>query len=61
MRKAEVGDTILLLLNRVRGPYKEIFVLTFKAYGPNEVSSQLLIRAFIYTDANKPVLAQRLL
>ena len=26
------------LINRARGPYEEIFVLTFKAYGPNEVS-----------------------
>ena len=25
------------LINRVRGPYEEIFVLTFKAYGPNAV------------------------
>ena len=27
------------LINRARGPYEEIFVLTFKAYGPNEVRS----------------------
>ena len=25
------------LVNRARGPYEEIFVLTFKAYGPNAV------------------------
>ena len=25
------------LINRVRGPYEEIFVLTFKAYGLNAV------------------------
>ena len=25
------------LINRARGPYEEIFVLTFKAYGPNAV------------------------
>ena len=30
------------LINRARGPYKEIFVLTFKAYGPNEVRSMCL-------------------
>ena len=30
------------LINRSRGPYEEIFVLTFKAYGPNEVRSMRL-------------------
>ena len=25
------------LINRAQGPYEEIFVLTFKAYGPNAV------------------------
>ena len=33
------GKTMFLLLNRARGPYEEIFVLTFKAYGPNAVRS----------------------
>ena len=27
------------LIDRARGPYEEIFVLTFKAYGPNAVRS----------------------
>ena len=30
------------LINRARGPYEEIFVLTFKAYGPNAVRSMRL-------------------
>ena len=29
--------TCYALINRARGPYEEIFVLTFKAYGPNAV------------------------
>ena len=52
------------LINRARGPYEEIFVLTFKAYGPNAVRSMRLecqnkyfpygpksrlIRALLYT------------
>ena len=32
------------LINRARGPYEEIFVLTFKAYGPNAVRSMRLER-----------------
>ena len=28
------------LINRVRGPYEETFVLTFKVYGPNAVTNQ---------------------
>ena len=58
------------LINRVRGPYEEIFVLTFKAYGPNAVRSMRLecqnkyfpyrpksrlIRALLYTYPNKTV------
>ena len=59
------------LINRARGPYEEIFVLTFKAYGPNvrSVSIRLecqnkyfpygpksrLIRALLYTYTNKIV------
>ena len=31
------------LINRARGPYEEIFVLTFKAYGPNAVSDFLFL------------------
>ena len=30
------------LINRARDPYEEIFVLAFKAYGPNEVRSMHL-------------------
>ena len=29
------------LINRARGPYEEIFVLTFKAYGPNRMDRNL--------------------
>ena len=58
------------LINRARGPYEEIFVLTFKAYGPNAVRSMRLecqnkyfpygpksrlIRALLYTYTNKTV------
>ena len=58
------------LINRTRGPYEEIFVLTFKAYGPNAVRSMRLecqnkyfpyrpksplIRALLYTYPNKTV------
>ena len=58
------------LINRARGPYEEIFVLTFKAYGPNAVRSMRLecwnkyfpyglkpwlIRALLYTYPNKTV------
>ena len=64
------------LINRARGPYKEIFVLTFKAYGQNAVRSMRLecqnkcfpygpksrlIRAFLYTYTNKIVNDQILL
>ena len=56
------------LINRALGPYEEIFVLTFKAHGPNAVKSMCLelqnkffpygqrswlIRAFLYTHTNK--------
>ena len=56
------------LINRARGPYEEIFVLTFKAYEPNAVRSMRLerqnkyfsywqrsrlIRALLYTHINK--------
>ena len=52
------------LINRARGPYEEMFVLTFKAYGANAVRSMRLecqkkyfprgpksqlIRALLYT------------
>ena len=30
------------LIKRAQGPYEEIFVLRFKAYGPNEVKSMRL-------------------
>ena len=52
------------LINRARGPYEEIFVLTFKAYGRNAVSQNIyfpsgpksrLIRALLYTYPNKTV------
>ena len=58
------------LINRARGPYEEIFVLTFKAYGPNAVRSMRLecqnkyfpygpksqlIRALLCTYPNKTV------
>ena len=32
-----IEDIEYALINRARGPYEEIFVLTFKAYGPNAV------------------------
>ena len=56
------------LINRARGPYVQIFVLTFKGYGPNAVKSMRLegqnkyfpygprsrlIRALLYTHINK--------
>ena len=59
------------LINRARGPYEEIFVLTFKAYGPNAVRSMRLehqnkyfpygprsrlIRALLYTHINKLII-----
>ena len=58
------------LINRARGPYEEILVLTFKAYGPNAVRSMhlegqnkyfsygpksRLIRVLLYTYTNKMV------
>ena len=58
------------LINRARGPHEEIFVLTFKAYGPNAVRSMRLecqnkyfpcgpksrlIRALLYTYPNEAV------
>ena len=63
-------DQYYALNNRARGPYEEIFVLTFKAYGPNAVRSMRLecqnkyfpygpkcrlIRALLYTYTNKIV------
>ena len=63
-------NTYYALINRARGPYQEIFVLTFKAYGPNAVRSMRLecqnkyfpygpksrlIRALLYTYTNKTV------
>ena len=64
------------LINRARGPYEEIFVLTFKAYGPNLVRSMRLecqnkyvsyrpksrlVRALLYTYVNKIVYDEMLL
>ena len=64
------------LINRARGPYEEIFVLTFKAYGSNAVRSMRLecqnkyfpyrpksrlIRALSYTHTNKIVYDEILL
>ena len=64
------------LINRARGPYEEIFVLIFKAYGPNAVRSMRLecqnkyfpyapksrlIRALLYTYTNKLVYDEILL
>ena len=58
------------LINRARGPYEEIFVLTFNAYGSNAVRSMRLefqnkyfpygpksrlIKALLYTYTNKIV------
>ena len=60
------------LINREWGPYAEIFVLTFMAYGPNEVRSMRhgrqnkyfaygpssrLIRALLYTWTSKVIAA----
>ena len=65
-----------MLINRARGPDEEIFVLTFKAYGPNAVRSihleyqnkylmhfnkSRLIRALLYTYTNKIVYDEILL
>ena len=33
---------IYAVINRARGPYEEIFVLTFKEYGSNAVTSMRL-------------------
>ena len=64
------------LINRARGPYKKILVLTFKAYGPNAVRSMRLecqnkyfpygpksrlIRALLYTYTDKIVYGEILL
>ena len=58
------------VIDRARGPYEEIFVLTLKAYRPNAVRSMRLecqnkyfpsepksrlIRALLYTYPNKTV------
>ena len=45
------------VINRARGPYEEIFVLIFKAYGPKS----RLIRALLYTYTNKIVYDEILL
>ena len=39
---AEIASKAYAFINRARGPYEEIFVLAFKAYGPNEVRSMRL-------------------
>ena len=64
------------LINRARGPYEEIFVLTFKAYEPNAVRfmrlecknkyflygpKSRLIRALLYTYTNNTVYDEILL
>ena len=63
------------LINRARGPYEEVFVLTFKACGPCVRSIRLecqnkyfpygpksrLIRALLYTYRNKIVYDEILL
>ena len=64
------------LINRARGPYEEIFVLTFNTYGPNAVRSMRLecqnkyfpygpksrlMRALLYTYPNKAVEDETLL
>ena len=64
------------LINRVRGPYEQILILTFKSYGPNTVRSMRLecqnkyfpygpksrlIRALLYTYTNKIVYDEILL
>ena len=38
----DLHNTCYALINRARGPYDEIFVLTFKAYGPHAVRSMRL-------------------
>ena len=65
-----VSQQCYALINRARGPYEEIFVLTFKAYRLNAVRSMRLecqnkyfpygqksrlIRALSYTYPNKTV------
>ena len=45
------------LINRARGPYEELFVLTFKAYGPKF----RLLRALLYTYTNTTVYDEILL
>ena len=69
-------ETVPCDLNRAQGPYKEIFVLIFKAYGPNAVGSMhlecqskyfpygpkyWLIRALSYTYTSKIVYNEILL
>ena len=68
--ESEINTPDYAVINRARGPYEEIFVLTFKAYGPNAVRSMRLecqnkyfsygpksrlIRALLYTYTNKTV------
>ena len=58
------------VIYQAQGPYEEIFVPIFKAYGPNELrptrlerhnkyfsngTSSSLMRALLYTNLNKPV------
>ena len=65
-----VSPQYYALINRARGSYEEIFVLRFKAYGPNAVRSvrlecqnkyfpygpkSRLIRALLYAYTNKIV------
>ena len=69
--RSKIPGQYYALINRARGPYEEIFVLTFKAYGLNAVRSMQrlqcqskffpygpksrLIRALLYTYPNKTV------
>ena len=53
--KLDKADKYYALINRARGPYEEIFVLTFQAYGPNAVRSIRLEcqnKYFPYMDRN---------
>ena len=76
IRTLKLYSEYYALINRARGPYEEVFVLTFKAYGPNAVRSMRLecqnkyfpygpksrlIRALLYTYTNKLVYDEILL
>ena len=45
-----------VLINRARGPYEKTFVLTFKAYGPNSVRTEISVnKSLLYIYINKMV------